>query len=64
MIVRFTMWNDLDIVETWLNTPYEGGRHDISLSLIRDAERALSDCDIWDPSDPMQAAEGFVANAK
>jgi ribose 5-phosphate isomerase B len=31
----------LDILEAWLNTPYEGGRHDISLGLIHDAEQAL-----------------------
>ena len=29
----------LDILETWLATPYDGGRHDISLGLIAEAER-------------------------
>jgi ribose 5-phosphate isomerase B len=43
----------LDILEAWLVTPYERGRHDISLGLIRDAETALSTCGIWDPADPM-----------
>ena len=28
----------MDIVHNWLNTEYEGGRHDISLELIKDAE--------------------------
>lgn len=31
----------LDILEAWLVTPYEGGRHDISLGLIQEAEQAL-----------------------
>ena len=43
----------LDILDAWLVTPYEGGRHDISLGLIRDAETALSGCGIWQPADPM-----------
>ena len=32
----------LDILDAWLNTSYEGGRHDISLNLIRKAERELT----------------------
>ncbi len=43
----------LDILEAWLVTPYEGGRHDISLELIRDAEAAISTCGVWEPADPM-----------
>ena len=31
----------IDIVEAWLETPYEGGRHDISLGLLREAEESL-----------------------
>lgn len=31
----------LDILETWLTEGYEGGRHDISLELIADAELGL-----------------------
>lgn len=30
----------LDILETWLNTPYEGGRHELSLSLIQEIDQA------------------------
>jgi ribose 5-phosphate isomerase B len=51
----------LDILEAWLATPYEGGRHDISLGLIRDAETAISSCGVWEPADPM-ASE--VSNGK
>lgn len=39
----------MDIVETWLATPYEGGRHDISLGLIRDAETAMTNGEPWAP---------------
>src|SRR5437879_4342947 len=38
----------LDILDAWLVTPYEGGRHDISLGLIRDAEAAISSCGVWE----------------
>lgn len=43
----------LEILDAWLETPYEGGRHDISLGLIRDAESAISSCGIWEPMDPI-----------
>ncbi|MDR1626920.1 MAG: ribose 5-phosphate isomerase B [Spirochaetia bacterium] len=29
----------LDILETWLHTSYQGGRHDISLNLIRELDK-------------------------
>jgi len=44
----------LGIVEAWLSTPYEGGRHAISLELIRQAESALRGSDYWTPEDPMR----------
>ena len=31
----------LDILETWLTEEYEGGRHEISLGLIKEAEESL-----------------------
>jgi ribose 5-phosphate isomerase B len=43
----------LDILDAWLVTPFEGGRHQISLGLIRDAEGAISSCGVWEPGDPM-----------
>jgi len=39
----------LDILEAWLTTKYEGGRHDISLSMIKDAEDVLLTSAIWQP---------------
>ena len=46
----------LDILDAWLTTPYEGGRHDISLGLIRDAEQVLLTGARWSPPDPMKPA--------
>jgi ribose 5-phosphate isomerase B len=40
----------LDILDAWLETPYEGGRHDISLGLIRDAECTISTCGGAEPA--------------
>jgi len=39
----------IDIVDAWLNTPYEGGRHDISLGLIQKAEDINFSEDQWNP---------------
>lgn len=40
----------LDILEAWLATDYDGGRHDISLGLIAEAEENLSNDSDWKPS--------------
>lgn len=42
----------IDIIDHWLNTTYEGGRHDISLGLIRDAEEINFSGKSWDPDIP------------
>jgi ribose 5-phosphate isomerase B len=39
----------IDIVDTWLTVPFDGGRHVVSLSLIADAERALCTGQPWAP---------------
>lgn len=39
----------LKILDAWLDTPYEGGRHDISLGLIHDAEEAMNNRSLWEP---------------
>lgn len=44
----------IDIVDAWLNTPYEGGRHDISLGLIEHAEKVNFSGNSWDPGAPGQ----------
>lgn len=38
----------LDILEAWLTTAYMGGRHDISLGLIADAEKVNLTGERWD----------------
>lgn len=42
----------IDIVDAWLNTPYEGGRHDISLGLIKNAEDTNFSDEQWHPDIP------------
>ena len=44
----------LDILEAWLSTGYDGGRHDISLGLIAEAEEAMSNKRLWVPEGPMR----------
>jgi len=44
----------LDILEAWLVTPYDGGRHDISLGLIAEAEQTLCNPGGWSPAGPMR----------
>jgi ribose 5-phosphate isomerase B len=39
----------LEILDAWLTTPYEGGRHDISLGLIAEGEEALCRPGPWAP---------------
>ena len=41
----------LDILEAWINTPYEGGRHDISLGLIKDMDQCMSTGNVWEPTE-------------
>ena len=40
----------LDILDIWLNTGYIGGRHDISLGLLREAEGCLCNEKEWIPT--------------
>ena len=44
----------IDILEAWLSTEFEGGRHTISLGLIAEAEHALCSAATWHPDDPMK----------
>jgi ribose 5-phosphate isomerase B len=40
----------IDILEAWLTTEFEGGRHNISLGLIEDAENVICNPDGWTPN--------------
>jgi ribose 5-phosphate isomerase B len=42
----------LDILDAWLSTDYEGGRHDISLGLIEQVEDVMCRDEVWDPEIP------------
>ncbi len=44
-------WTLLEIVETWLNTEYDGGHHDGSLELIRLIEEENMSDSLWLPED-------------
>ncbi len=46
------VYEAIDIMDTWLNTSYEGGRHDISLGLIEDAEDVNLSGNQWKPGIP------------
>ncbi|MDD4689320.1 MAG: ribose 5-phosphate isomerase B [Eubacteriales bacterium] len=41
-------WEVMQILEQWLTTEYEGGRHAVSLGLITDAEEEMICCDGFD----------------
>lgn len=42
----------IDILENWLAAKYQGGRHDISLNLISDAEKINFSDKMWNPDLP------------
>ncbi len=44
----------LEILEVWLTTEYEGGRHDISLGLIEEAEESLCSLGSWEHKGPVK----------
>lgn len=44
----------LDILEAWLVTEYEGGRHAVSLGLISEAEETLCNAGGWEPDGPIR----------
>jgi ribose 5-phosphate isomerase B len=46
------LFEAIDMLETWLQTPYEGGRHDVSLGLIDAAEKVNFGTSIWSPQIP------------
>lgn len=44
----------IDMLDTWLTTEYMGGRHDISLGLLAEAEESLCTGNGWEPSGPIR----------
>jgi len=51
------IWEALAILENWLNTPYEGGRHDISLGIIAEAEKTISNGESFAPVIPKEGEQ-------
>ena len=48
------LYEALDILDAWLSTPYDGGRHDISLGIIKEAEDVLCNEGGWEPTSPIK----------
>lgn len=40
-------WEAIKILEAWLNTEYEGGRHDISVGMIKESEETTMTGKTW-----------------
>jgi len=53
----------IDILNAWLNTAYEGGRHDISLGLIGEAEGQMLTGPAWQPALPEETPTDGKAGA-
>jgi len=48
------VYEALDILNAWLSTPYDGGRHDISLGIIEEVEAVLCNEGGWEPTGPIK----------
>lgn len=56
-------WEAIDMLETFLNTDYDGGFHDGSLELIRDAEKCMMTDEVWQ-EEPRKISTGPLADAE
>lgn len=56
-------WEAIDMLEKFLNTEYDGGFHDGSLDLIRDAEEYMMNGEIWE-EEPRRISTGPLADAE
>ena len=56
-------WEAIDILETFLNTGYDGGFHDGSLDLIRDFEATMMNDAVW-AQEPRKISTGPLADAE
>lgn len=45
-------WEAIDILDAWLTTEYLGGRHEISVGLIKEAEDSIGNPAGWQPTGP------------
>lgn len=56
-------WEAIDILETFLNTGYDGGFHDGSLQLIAEAEDLMMNDKVWQ-EEPRKISTGPLADAE
>lgn len=56
-------WEAIDILETFLNTEYDGGFHDGSLDLIREMEDVMMTDQVWQ-QEPRKISTGPLADAE
>ncbi len=56
-------WEAIDILETFLNTGYDGGFHDGSLQLIEAIEELTMNDKIWS-EEPRKISTGPLADAE
>ena len=56
-------WEAIDILETFLNTEYDGMFHDGSLNLIREAEEYMMNDNVWQEK-PRKISTGPLADAE
>ena len=56
-------WEALDILESFLNTEYDGGFHDGSLNLIKEAEEYMYNGNIWE-QEARKISTGPLADAE
>ena len=56
-------WEAIDMLETFLNTDYDGGFHGGSLDLIRDAENLMMNNQVWE-EEPRKISTGPLADAE
>lgn len=56
-------WEAVDILETFLNTGYDGGFHDGSLQLIEEMENLMMNDQVWE-EEPRKISTGPLADAE
>ena len=56
-------WEAIDILDTFLNTEYDGGFHDGSLELITEMENLMMNDKIWE-EEPRKISTGPLADAE
>ena len=56
-------WEAIDILDTYLNTEYDGGFHDGSLQLLEEMEACMMNDNVWQ-EEPRKISTGPLADAE